>query len=123
MSISALRRWRRGVRQALAYAAVALVLVLVLVPAAAQAQYYLGTHQANAMAADFVASHYANTYVKDLSTSCRPQNARRAVAGFIYHRWTCRWWDSSDGTSGRVLILGSRGAGNYYGTVLNGARG
>jgi hypothetical protein len=124
MSVSSIRQRLapRSLRNALILAAAALAFS-VLPVAAAHASYYLDTSSANALAADFVAQHYADTYVADLTTQCRPQYHRFAAPGYVYHRWTCKWWDSSDGTSGRVLIVGSRGAGRYYGAVLNGARG
>jgi hypothetical protein len=110
-------------RLALLLAPLALALALLVPAGAAHADYYLSDGQANAMAADFVASHYANTYTEDLTTTCRGQGHRfSAPAGYGFHRQVCRWFDSSDQTSGRVLIIGSRGSGNYYGVVLNGAR-
>jgi hypothetical protein len=112
---------RRNVRRTVVLGAMALALAIV--PGAAQADYFLSPSAANALAADFVSQHYADTYVADITARCRPQYQRYAVPGYDYHRWTCKWRDSSDGTSGRVLIVGSRGSGRYYGQVLNGARG
>jgi hypothetical protein len=112
---------RRNVRRTIVLSAMALALAIV--PGAAQANYFLSPSAANALAADYVSQHYADTYTADITTHCRPQYQRYAVPGYDYHRWTCKWSDSSDGTAGRVLIVGSRGSGRYYGQVLNGARG
>ena len=103
-------------------AALAALAFSVLPIAAAHASYYLDASAANRLAADYVARHYANTYAADLITECRPQYRHSVTPGYVYHRWACEWWDTSDRTSGRVLIVGSRGTDRYYGAVINGAR-
>jgi hypothetical protein len=111
----ATRAWRR-------LAICAAVLAAVLVPVtAAHADWYMSKRGAERVARHFVSNHYANTYASDLTTRCRP-SGQRYDPRYVYHRWVCGWYDSSDGTSGTVLIVGSRGSGAYYGKVLHGAR-
>jgi hypothetical protein len=96
--------------------------VAALVPAtAAHAEWHLTKGGAEKVTKYFVASHYANMSVANLGTACRPQG-RRYNPAFKYHRWVCAWYDGSDNTTGTVLIVGSAGAGRYYGKVLAGAR-
>jgi hypothetical protein len=98
-------------------------LAVLLVPAGeARAEWYFTADGAKRVAKDYVSSHYANTYYSDLTASCRPQGRRGHDPRYKYHRWVCYWYDSSDGTSGAVLIVGSSGTGSYYGRVLLGAR-
>jgi hypothetical protein len=108
------RAWHR-----IAGCAVALAAVLIPVTAA-HADWYMTKRGAQRAARHFVSNYYANTYASDLRTSCRP-SGRRYDPRYVYHRWVCRWSDESDGTSGTVLIVGSRGSGAYYGKVLHGA--
>jgi hypothetical protein len=99
-----------------------LVALVVLVPAsAAHADWHLSKAGAQRIAKRYVAQHYADTYSGDLTTYCRPQG-RRYDPRYVYHRWVCGWYDSSDDTSGAVLIVGSDIRGSYYGRVLSGAR-
>jgi hypothetical protein len=102
--------------------ALIVVSLMVLVPVGtAHAEWHLTRSGAQRVAKDFVSKHYANTYFGDLTTVCRPQGQgydRR----FKYHRWVCGWYDSSDNTSGAVVIIGSDRAGAYYGKVVRGAR-
>jgi hypothetical protein len=84
---------------------------------AAHANWYLTKTGAQRSAKDFVAGYYSNTYVSDLTTYCRPHRDPYDPY-YKYHRWNCGWYDSSDGTSGAVRIVGRRGAGYYYGRVL-----
>jgi hypothetical protein len=96
-------------------------LAAALVPAtAAHAEYFFASDGIQRVAKDYVSKHYANTYVSNLSTACRPQG-EPYNPNYKYHRWVCGWYDRSDGTGGVVLIVGSSGAGAYYGKVLRGA--
>jgi hypothetical protein len=92
-----------------------------LAPAQAHAEWFFTKSGAQRVAADYVSSHYADTYSSDLSTACRPQGHRQADPRYKYHRWVCGWYDDSDGTSGQVLIIGSSSRGSYYGQVMRGA--
>jgi hypothetical protein len=112
------RSFRRRTRRRMALGAATLAAALV-VPGAAQANWYFSKYGAEQMAKEYVADHYARTYVSDLTTVCRPQGVRYDPA-FKYHRWVCGWHDSSDDTSGAVLIVGSA-RGGAYGRVLVGA--
>jgi len=110
------RRWRR-------FAIVAAVLAAVLVPAtAAHAQWYMSKRAAERDARHYVSHYYADTYAANLATRCRP-SGQHYDRRYDYHRWVCDWYDSSDDTSGTVLIVGSdRSPGAYYGKVIHGAR-
>ena len=68
-----------------------------------------------------MSKQYADTYTYNLETACLPQG-RPYNPRYKYHRWKCWWHDSSDGTSGKMLIIGSDSPGAYYGKVLRGAR-
>ncbi|HEY4278969.1 MAG TPA: hypothetical protein VGM91_12145 [Conexibacter sp.] len=103
-------------------ALVAVTLVAATVPvSAAHADYHLSKPEAERLARDYVARHYANTYRSDLVSLCRPQGMRYD-SRYVYHRWKCGWYDRRDHTSGAVIIAGSRTPGLYYGRVLHGAR-
>jgi hypothetical protein len=54
------------------------------------------------------------------SSTCRPQSARYDP-GYVYHRWVCAWADDY-GCTGVLVIIGSRGRGSYYSTVVRGQR-
>jgi len=95
---------------------------LAAVPGVAQAEWYFTKRGAEKVARDYVSSYYDDTYYEDLDAYCRPQGERRADPRYKYHRWICGWYDSSDGTSGQVRIIGSDSAGAYYGKVLAAAR-
>jgi hypothetical protein len=95
---------------------------LATVPSAAHAEWYFTKRGAQKVARDYVADYYSNTYYEDLVASCRPQGESRPDPRYKYHRWVCVWYDTSDDTSGRVLVVGSDSAGAYYGRVLNGGR-
>jgi hypothetical protein len=93
----------------------------VLVPAStAHAEWHFTKSGAQRIAKDYVSRHYADTYVENLTTFCRPQG-RRYNPRYKYHRWVCGWYDAGDKTSGAVLIIGSDITGSYYGRVLTGA--
>lgn len=109
----------RRPRRAIALGAAALAIGMA-VPGAAQAEWYFTKPGAQRVAKDYVADRYSDTYAGDLTTVCRPQG-RSYDPTYKYHRWVCGWYDSSDDMSGAVLIVGSRGAGDYYGRVLVGA--
>jgi hypothetical protein len=111
------RGWRS--RRAAALGATALA-VGMAVPAVADADWYLSMRQARWYAKDYVSRHYADTYASDLTTVCRAQGGGYD-SRYLYHRLVCGWFDSSDGTKGAVLIVGSRRPGVYYGRVLVGA--
>ena len=115
-SLRLVARWRR------AFALVVAALTLAVLPIATASANYLYTPYGGArLAMDFVSKHYANTYVSDLSADCYAQGMA-TLPGYKYHRLVCYWYDSSDGTSGTVLIIGSNvGPGAYYGRVLRGA--
>jgi hypothetical protein len=114
-------RRRRGLRsrRGVALGAAALAIGMAL-PGAAQAEWYFSKSGAQRVAKDYVSDRYADTYSGDLTTVCRVQGGGYDPA-YKYHRWVCGWYDSSDDTSGAVLIIGSRGHGAYYGRVLVGA--
>jgi hypothetical protein len=99
-----------------------IVALVVLVPAsAAHAEWHFTKSGAQRIAKVYVSKHYAHTYAENLTTYCRPQG-RRYNPRYKYHRWVCGWYDSSDNTSGAVLIVGSDITGRYYGRVVSGAR-
>jgi hypothetical protein len=106
-------------RRTVALGATALAIAMA-VPGAAQAEWFFTKAGAQRVAKDYVSDHYADTYAWDLTTLCRPQG-RGYDPAYKYHRWVCFWRDSSDETSGAVLIVGSRERGAYYGRVLVGA--
>ena len=111
-------RPRRRIRRAMVVVGAA---VAVLVPAtAAHAEWYFTKSGAQRVARDYVSTHYADTYYSDITAVCRPQGDRYN-ASYKYHRWVCGWVDSSDDTSGAVLIVGSSSTGAYWGKVLIGA--
>jgi hypothetical protein len=94
---------------------------VMLAPTTAHAEWFFTKAGAQRVAADYVSSHYADTYVSDLTTACRPQGKDQADPRYKYHRWVCGWYDDSDGTSGQVLVIGSSPRGSYYGQVMKGA--
>ena len=103
-------RWfRQRIRRKIAVGTMAIAGALAI-PGVAQADWYLSKYSAERMAKRYVAYHYADTYVSDLTTVCRPQGARYNPA-YEYHRWVCGWYDSSDDSSGVVLIVGVSGGG------------
>jgi hypothetical protein len=112
----------RPARDAKLLLALVIVSLAVLVPVGtAHAEWHFTRSGAQRIAKDFVSKEYANTYVENLTTACRPQGYHYD-SRFKYHRWVCGWYDSSDSTTGTVLIVGSDRAGAYYGKVLHGAR-
>jgi hypothetical protein len=92
-----------------------------LLPAAAHAEWHFTKRGAEKVAADYVSKRYADTYVEDLTTACRPQGMAKGDPRFKYHRWVCGWYDASSDMSGQVLVIGSSGRGLYYGQVMRGA--
>jgi hypothetical protein len=109
----------RRSRRTVALGATALAIGMA-VPGMAQAEWYFTKSGAQRVAKDYVSDRYADTYVSDLATFCRPQGGGYDP-GYKYHRWVCFWRDVSDETSGAVLIVGSSTRGAYYGRVLVGA--
>jgi hypothetical protein len=98
----------------------ATALAMAIVPAGvAHASWYITKSGAERQAKLYVSQKYSNTYFGDLTTYCRPQGHRYADSRYMYHRFACGWYDSSDDTSGSVLIVGSRNGA--YGKVLVGA--
>jgi hypothetical protein len=119
---STIGRWKptRNIRRGLSVGTIAVAMAIV--PAgAAQAELYFTKYGAQRVAKGYVSNRYADTYVADLTTVCRPQGRSYSDPRYKYHRWVCGWYDSSDDTSGTVLIVGSSGSGAYYGRVLVGA--
>jgi hypothetical protein len=116
MTLHNRRPWRRNL-----IALVTVAAALMIPATAAQAEWHFTKRGAEKVAKDFVAKEYANTYTYNLTSLCRPQG-RPYNPRYKYHRWVCAWYDSSDGTSGKVLIVGSNSPGAYYGKVLRGAR-
>jgi hypothetical protein len=117
-ALTACLKTTHACRVALAFIALAGMLV----PATAARANWLYTPLGGAsLAKDFVSKHYANTYTYNLSAHCRAQGMPTRP-GYKYHRLVCDWYDGSDNTTGRVLIVGSDSApGAYYGTVIRGA--
>ena len=109
------RLWRRA-------ALVGATLTAALVPStSANADYFYSRSEAQRLTKYWASNHYTNTYTWNLTTACRPQS-RPYDPAYEYHRWVCYWEDDSDDTVGKVLIIGSRGSGDYYYKVLRGAQ-
>src|SRR4051812_6322948 len=99
-------------------AGVAAIVGLLAAAPVAQADYYISKSRAES----FTRSEVHDRYVVEGHTgvSCRPQGAKSARAGYVYHRWTCVWVD--DVSWGAFLIAGSsRGHDWYFVKLLKGA--
>lgn len=102
-----------------AYARVGAVLGLTLAaafPATAEARYYLTRSEAQSFAKDWAHKRYPGTRT---GVYCRPQGAKAAQPGYIYHRWTCTvdFVFSPECFAG-VRISGSNQSGSYYSATL-----
>jgi hypothetical protein len=110
-------------------AAIAATLLLAAPAAAAGAgagdSYYLSKSQAERNVRDAAETLYNENYgivYEDTGAWCRPQGAKRARRGFVYHRWVCTWagrdWEG-DTAYGAMRVTGH--SGNRYGyKVLRG---
>src|SRR6185437_11314335 len=96
-------------RRKLAAAVAAIVGLLAIAPVA-QADYYISKRRAES----FTRTEVHDRYIVDGHTgvSCRPQGAKAARPGYVYHRWTCAWVD--DVSWGAFLIAGNSRGPNWY---------
>jgi hypothetical protein len=105
-------------------AGLAATALLAAIPAVASAEYYISQKRAEQFTRHAAGERYGTRYEDGsrviYGASCRPQGLDRPRPGYIYHRWTCWWADES--CEGKLLIVGSRGAGRYYSKVLRGQR-
>jgi len=94
------------------------VALMLLTASSARADYFISKPRAETFMRAEVRARYGESD-GILGVSCRPQWARSARRGFVYHRWACAWVD--DSAWGRMIIAGSsRGRDWYHALVVKG---